>query len=84
MKFVKRKLKVGDIVKIKSEDWYNENNRNLKNEICLSPVFVIDMVQNCGKKFVIESVVDLGVDDIIRYTLKGDPTNCYYRAEYFE
>lgn len=78
-----KELKVGDIVRIKSENWYYTNKDNDSHVINLRPFFTEEMVENCGKRFVIGTVIDRG-DKVIRYYLKNDPTGYYYRKEYFE
>jgi hypothetical protein len=57
--------KVGDYVRIKSLDWYNENKGNDGIVEFSTSVFVPGMSQFCGKVVTIEAVFDEGDDDVI-------------------
>ena len=56
------KYSVGDRVKIKSLDWYNENKDEDGNIELPTHIFISEMSQFCGKVVTIEDVFE-GVDD---------------------
>ena len=58
------KYKVGDKVRIKSIDWYNESKGNDEIVEFSTSVFVPGMSQFCGKVVTIEDVFDEG-DDVV-------------------
>ena len=50
------KYKVGDRVKIKSLDWYNENKNQLGRVSCGSKSYTIEMCFFCGKTLTIQAI----------------------------
>jgi hypothetical protein len=52
-----KKLKDGDIVKVKSLAWYNKN-KNKDGKVRIGPTFVKEMADFCGKKVTIRSFVE--------------------------
>ena len=52
------KFKVGDKVKIKSLDWYNENQDSLGDVDCGCEIFLKEMAQYCGKIMTIFKTFD--------------------------
>jgi hypothetical protein len=71
--------KVGDLVKIKSIDWYNKN-KDKYGYIHGTPTFVPEMAVVCGKEAVIDSILDY--NDF--YTITITPFDCdpYFWADY--
>lgn len=51
------KYKVGDKVRIKSIDWYNDNKGDRNDVECDNDYFVADMAEYCGKIVTISSVL---------------------------
>ena len=82
MRFVKKDLEVGDIVTIKSKEWYLENYKNCSHCINKNPGFVDYMVVFCGKKFKISHIYKRP-DGSLRYSLDGTRSTNWLK-EYFE
>ena len=66
LKFMK--YKVGDKVRIKSLDWYNENRNILGNVDCGDALMTFEKIRFCGKIVTISSISD--VTD--RYKIEED------------
>lgn len=54
------KYKVGDKVRVKSLDWYNENKNQTGQITCLDDIFVDEMSKLCGKLVTINSFTKHG------------------------
>ena len=67
------KYKVGDKVKIKSLDWYNENRDSLGDVDCVCETFIKEMAQYCGKIMTILKTFD---DDT--YAMVEDAEDEYF------
>ena len=61
IKFIYMKYKVGDRVRIKSLDWYNENKDQHGKVACGYHVFTEDMSKFCGCTMIVCSRSNLGV-----------------------
>ena len=55
------KYKIGDRVRIKSLDWYNENKDQHGHVACGYHVFTEDMSKFCGYKMIVCNITNLGV-----------------------
>ena len=67
------KYKVGDKVRIKSFDWYNENRDSLGDVDCGCEIFIEEMAQYCGKIMTIFKTFD---DDT--YVMAEDVEDEYF------
>lgn len=54
------KYKVGDKVRVKSLDWYNENKNQTGQVQCLGEIFLEEMSKFCGKLVTIHSIAKHG------------------------
>lgn len=54
------KYKVGDKVKVKSLDWYNENKNQTGQVQCLDEIFLEEMSKLCGRLVTIHSIAKHG------------------------
>lgn len=53
-----KEIKEGTIVLINSKEWYDKSNKNIDGYIkCGTNTFVFDMVEYCGKKFVVDCAI---------------------------
>ena len=74
------KYKVGDKVRVKSLDWYNEN-KGEQDEVCLCKcAFVDEMTDYCGKECVITDVDKTGE----RYVIDIDNECWLWVGGFFE
>ena len=55
------KYKIGDRVRIKSLDWYNENKDQHGQVNCGYHVFTEDMSKFCGYTMIVSNITNLGV-----------------------
>lgn len=69
------KHKVGDVVRIKPLEWYNEN----KDEVGCIGAFVPEMTKYCGKEATITESYSL-----IGYMIDIDDNNWYWSDAMFE
>ena len=54
------KYKIGDKVRVKSLDWYNENKNQTGQVQCLGEIFLEEMSKFCGKLVTIHSIAKHG------------------------
>ena len=67
-------FKVGDIVKVKSLNWYNKSKNNFNSSIYSSPNFTEGMSKFCGKKIKIAGIDGWYVAE----------NGCFFCDEYLE
>lgn len=72
-------FKPGDVVRIKSLDWYNTNKNLAGNVKCETDTFVSSMAHYCGQEVVIER--HLGNN---KYYIEGDIEYWCWTPEMFE
>lgn len=71
------KYKVGDKVRVKSKDWYDEN-KDIYGNVSVKHYFTTEMSKWCGKEVIIEEVID----DL--YRIKNDENKWSWSDEMFE
>lgn len=74
-------LKIGDTVRIKSIDWYNQN-KDENGYVNLFCTFTKSMSEYCGKEYTILKIIDTGDGNKVYYL--NTPCHWNFSEEMFE
>lgn len=78
------KYNIGDKVRVKSLEWYNENKNELGDVKTIPKVFVSDMSRFCGQEVTISKYIVNASGNIINYNIKEDHLGYTWSDDMFE